>query len=105
MPPKGTGPDVSELGQLEEKPKGSNQWRVRFRLVLDGKQQTAVGPLHVGPSARELAEADLRQARASASRAAMYDFVRQLSKSTDPPPSELGTVSYTHLPLPTHREV
>ena len=63
--------DVSELGKVEEKPKGSNKWRMHVQLYDCGKNINVYGPLRLGRNAKAQAEEDLRRARESESRDAM----------------------------------
>ena len=72
---------LGEFERTEEHPKGSNKWRVALR---DGDQRHC-GPIRVGPNAKALAEEDLRRARETESRAAMFHFVGQLHPESSEP--------------------
>ena len=73
MPPKGSKRDLDKFGSIQ--PRGENKWRVH---LLDGLR-VQCGPMRFS---KELAEEDLRRARASGSRDAAYAFVKELMEQS-----------------------
>ena len=69
MPPKGSKRDLDNFGSIQ--PSRENKWRVH---LLDGLR-VQCGPIRFS---KELAEEDLRRARASGSRDAALAFVKEL---------------------------